>query len=60
MPKFTTESFIHLEEILEEIALFLMPDVCPCCDEIVSDNEKPCPDCGVTLGTTVLGQFPTS
>lgn len=49
MPKFTSEAFTHLEEILEEIALVLMPDVCPSCDEILSDNETTCPDCGLGL-----------
>lgn len=49
MPKFTSEAFTHLEEILEEIALIFMPDVCPSCDEIVPDTAISCPDCGLRL-----------
>ncbi len=49
MPKFTSEASAHLEDILEEIALILMPDVCPICDEIVSDRATTCPDCGLQL-----------
>lgn len=39
----------HMEQLLEEIALVLMPDVCPNCDEKLSDEATTCPNCGLRL-----------